>query len=116
MKISKKTTNQNLKSSLLQLAMQNELKKFEECYIWLEESMPSVFFDEVAKEKISLVAHGLIGFDQQEYFCTINIKGSAIVMCLDSPDADLRILRTICELWYSKLSMLYLLKTPSNKF
>ncbi len=77
----------------LQLAMQIEMKKFEQCYNWLEESMPQIFFEEVPKESVSLITHGLIGFDQQEYFCTINIKGIAIVMCLDSPDADLRILK-----------------------
>lgn len=84
---------ENPANTVLQMAMSREMQKFEDCYVWLEESMPPVFFDEVPKESISLVAHGLIGFDQQEYFCTINLKGTALVMCLDSPDADLRVLK-----------------------
>jgi glutamate dehydrogenase len=39
-----------------------------------------------------LVAHSLMGFDLQDYFSTINMRRAAIVMCLDSADADVRIL------------------------
>jgi len=74
-------------------AIEIESRRFQECYLWLEQSMPPVFFEEVTQEKILLIAHGLIGFNLQEYLCTVNLKNSAVVMCLDSPDADLRILK-----------------------
>lgn len=79
--------------SVLRSAIQQETQKFQDCYTWLETAMSPLFFDEVAKENIPLIAHALIGFDLQEYFCTINIRHTAIVMCLDSPDADVRILK-----------------------
>ncbi|MGZ3732888.1 MAG: NAD-glutamate dehydrogenase domain-containing protein, partial [Parachlamydiaceae bacterium] len=78
---------------LLQMAMKKEMQNFEENYLWLEKSMPSVFFEDVTKENISLIVHALINFELQEYFCSISIKRTAIVMCLDSPDADIKILK-----------------------
>lgn len=69
-----------------------ESQKFSECYRWLEKSMPPIFFEEVGHDNIMLVAHSLMGFDLQDYFSTINMRRAAIVMCLDSPDADVRIL------------------------
>jgi glutamate dehydrogenase len=74
-------------------AVQNESKKFQEFYLWLEEAMPESFFNEVDFEKIKLIAHNLINFHQQEFYTNIHLKDSAIVICLDSPDADLRILK-----------------------
>lgn len=74
-------------------AVQEESRKFQEYYLWLEQSMPSSFFEEISRENIILVAHNLIGFDLQAYFSTIRFKNSALVMCLDSPDADLTILK-----------------------
>ena len=55
--------------------------------------MPELFFEEVSHEHIMLIVHNLIGFLQQEYFSSIHLKRSAIVMCLNSPDADLKILK-----------------------
>ena len=54
--------------------------------------MPNSFFEEVKKESRLLITHSLMGFDLQNYFSQINFKNGAIVICLDSPDADLRIL------------------------
>src|SRR5262249_17275839 len=82
----------------LKAAIENESRKFEECYSWLKKAMPPSFFDEVDKDHISLVVHALVGFDLQEYFSSINIKHhTALVMCLDSPDADLRILKNFTD-------------------
>ncbi|MFN4174197.1 MAG: hypothetical protein ACK4HV_03730, partial [Parachlamydiaceae bacterium] len=65
-------------------AIEVESHKFEECYLWLESAMPRSFFDEMSQENIMLITHNLMGFDLQDYFCTINLKHAAIVMCLDS--------------------------------
>lgn len=70
-----------------------EGEKFREYYLWLERAMPRVFFEEVSLENLTLIAHSLMGFDLQDYFSTINRKNAAIGLCLDCPDADLRILR-----------------------
>lgn len=77
----------------LMLAIQNESKKFQEYYLWLEKSMPALFFDEVSQESIMMIAHNLMGFHLQEYFSTIHLKNAAIVLCINSADADLRILK-----------------------
>ena len=82
------TSNENLS-----LAMQNESAKFRESYLWLQESMPQHFFEEIGPDNLMLITHNLMGFNLQDYFCTINLKRAAIVMCLDSIDADLRILQ-----------------------
>lgn len=82
------TTNESFNQ-----AIQEESRKFQEYYLWLEKTMPPAFFEEIARENIILIAHNLIGFDLQAYFSTINFKNSALVMCLDSPDADLKVLK-----------------------
>jgi glutamate dehydrogenase len=74
-------------------AVKEESRKFQEYYHWLEKSMSPAFFEELTRENIILIAHNLIGFDLQAYFSTINFKNSALVMCLDSPDADLLVLK-----------------------
>lgn len=76
----------------LSLAIEHEGQKFQNCYVWLEEAMPSHFFEEVSQDNLMLITHALMGFDLQDYFCTINLKRAAIVICLDTADADLRIL------------------------
>lgn len=76
----------------LSLAIEQESQKFQQCYLWLEKAMPAHFFEEVPKESLMLITHALMGFDIQEYFCTINLKRAAIVICLDGADADLKIL------------------------
>lgn len=69
-----------------------EGEKFQEYYLWLERAMPRVFFEEVNRENLMLITHSLMGFNLQDYFSTINRKNAAIGLCLDTPDADLRIL------------------------
>jgi len=81
-----------LGSSPLDLAVQNESDKFLQKYKWLEKAMPKVFFEEVEPENIMLITHNLMGFDLQDFYSTINLKRAAIVLCLDSSDADIRVL------------------------
>ncbi len=77
----------------LQEAIQNEERKFEEAYAWLETHMPPSFFTELDQEKMILVAYSLVAFNLQDCFSQIHLKTSAIILCLDVPDADLRILQ-----------------------
>lgn len=86
----KKERSQN---ELLAKAIRKETSKFKDYYLWLEKAMPPVFFEEVSNENIVLIVHNLIGFHLQECFSTIHLRRAAIVMCLDSADADLRILK-----------------------
>ena len=74
-------------------AVDLETKKFLDYYLWLESAMPNSFFAEVDKDKQLLIAHNLVGFDLQDFFSIINLKTSAIVLCIDSPSSDLRILK-----------------------
>lgn len=74
-------------------AIAEEGKKFEKCYLWLEKEMPEEFFKETSQDNLLLITHGLMGFEMQDYYTTIHLKGAAIVLSLDLPDADLRILR-----------------------
>src|ERR1700722_15392519 len=76
----------------LRMAIQNEGRKFQECYVWLEKAMPIAFFEEVSQENAMLITHNLMDFHLQEYFSMIHLKRAAIVLCLNSADADLRIL------------------------
>lgn len=77
----------------LLMAIQSESRKFQEYYVWLEKAMPPLFFEEVSQENMMLIAHSLMGFPLQEYYSTIHLKRAAIVLCLDSPDADLNVLK-----------------------
>ncbi len=77
----------------LKKAVETESKLFEKYYVWLEKHMPPTFFEEVDAESLLLITHSLMGFDLQDYFSHIHIKHSAFALCLDSPDADLRILQ-----------------------
>jgi glutamate dehydrogenase len=74
-------------------AVNKESKKFQECYLWLKTHMPKSFFEEINDELLTLVTHNLIDFDLQQFFSHVHLKHLAIVLCIDSPDADLRILQ-----------------------
>ncbi len=77
----------------LLIAIQNETRKFQEYYVWLERSMPKSFFEEISPDNLMLVAHSLMGFPLQDYFSIIHLRRAAIVLCLDTADADLQILK-----------------------
>lgn len=76
----------------MRLALQQEADRFQECYLWLEQAMPPTFFEDISHENLMLIAHYLVVFNLQNYFSTINLKNAAIVLSLDGPDADLKIL------------------------
>ena len=86
-------TERNTPEKNLNEVIKKESEKFQSYYRWLEEAMPEQFFDEVDQENIILITHNLNGFDLQDYYSPIHLKSTAIVLCLDSPDADLNILK-----------------------
>lgn len=84
---------QRLSKEQLQQAIQKESKRFEEYYFWIEQHMPASFFEEVDQESIVQIVHSLMGFDLNDCFCHLHIKNMAFALCLDSSDADLRVLK-----------------------
>ena len=95
----------------LMAAIQDEGHKFQQHYLWLEHEMPEAFLSEVGQEHMMLIAHNLMGFHLQDYFSTIKIKRGAIVLCLDSADADPRILQT-CANYGIKSYRVYVSLSP----
>jgi len=83
---------QSLKEELKH-ALDKESGRFEELYLWIENHMPESFFEEVDFDSLLLIVHSLMGLAAQNFFLPLQLKGSAIALCLDSSDADLRILR-----------------------
>jgi glutamate dehydrogenase len=77
----------------LHAAIQKESKKFEEFYFWIEEHMPPSFFEEVDPENALLIVHGLLGFNLNDNYSQLHTKQAGFVLCLDSPDADLKVLK-----------------------
>ena len=94
-------------------AMKNESSLFEEYYVWIEQNMPASFFKEMDSANIMLITHNLMGFPLQEYFTQIHFQGGAIVLCLDSPDADLLILKNF-NLYGIKNCLLYTSPSPRD--
>jgi len=80
-------------NTTLNTLVQKESENFRECYLWLEKAMTPSFAEEIGQEYMMLITHSLMGFHTQDYFSMINLKKAAIVLCLDSADADLRILK-----------------------
>ena len=70
-----------------------ENKKFKEYYSWMRDAMPSEFFEEVSQATLTLIVHNLIEFESQEYFSSIHLKNTAVILSLDEPDADLKLLK-----------------------
>lgn len=81
------------KKEILQRAVQQESTKFEEFYLWIENHLPPSFFEDISPEILSFMAHSLMRLDLQDYFAQIHFKNFAVVICLDTPDADLRVLK-----------------------
>lgn len=73
--------------------IQLESQRFESFFEWLHAHMPESFFEEVDAEGVALIVHSLMGFGYSDFFSHIHIKHLAFVLCLDSPDADLRVLK-----------------------
>ncbi len=85
--------NEKIPPERLREAVREETKYFEEWYNWLQASMPKIFFQEIPPDWLSLIVHALIGFKVQDYFVEIHLKNAAITLCIESPDADIRILK-----------------------
>ncbi len=73
-------------------ALESEAGKFKETYKWLEANMSERFWNEVPKEFVMLIVHNLMGFHLQDYFSQIRVHESAIVLSLDTPDSDIKVL------------------------
>jgi glutamate dehydrogenase len=80
------------KDDKLEAAIASESGKFETFYRWIENHMPPSFFEEVGKKSLLMLTHNLMEFDLQGYFSHIHVEGGAFSLCVDSPDADLKIL------------------------
>ena len=82
--------------SVLDEGLSNAIKKevacFKENYTWLKENMPRRFFEQISKETITLIVHNLVSFHLQSYFSQIHLPTGSIVLSIDSPDADLKVL------------------------
>lgn len=88
-----KSSAKFLKEQDLKELVEENGKNFYTYCEWLEEAMPRALFEELSSEKIFLIAQTLVQFEIQDFFSVIHLKGGAIVLCLDSVDADLKILK-----------------------
>lgn len=77
----------------LKAIVQHESEKFQEYYTWMESAMPPLFFEELDQANIMLIIHNLMELDLQDYTSNIQLKNSAIIICLDQPDTDLQLLK-----------------------
>ncbi len=84
---------QKVSDQTLDTLVERESDHFRKCYLWLKETMAPTFVEEIGMDTMMLITHSLMGFHNQDYFSMINLKNAAIVLCLDSADADLRILK-----------------------
>lgn len=82
-----------IKPEEIQEALQSESESFEIALHWLEDHMPSAFFEEIDPKSLTLIARSLLSFPLQDCYSEIHLRHMAIVLCLQSPDADLRILK-----------------------
>ncbi len=85
--------SKRLSRDQLKKAIERESVRFEEHYSWIEKHMPASFFEEVDPESILLIVYSLMGFNLNDYFSHLHLKKMAFTLSLESPDADLRILR-----------------------
>ncbi len=74
-------------------AIRSESHQFDLYYTWLQQHMPDRFFKEITEEHYTLIAHYLMGFSLQDYFCKVELKDRAFVLALDSPEVDMKVLR-----------------------
>lgn len=74
-------------------AIEDESSRLQQCFHWLEENMPPSFFNEIEYEDFLLVAHSLMRLDLHDFISHVHLKTRAISLCLNTPDATLRILK-----------------------
>ncbi len=86
-----------LPSDDLKKAISIEAEEFERAYRWIEDQMPPNFQEEIDHKTRMLVARHLLSFRIQEHFVQIQLPQTALVLCNDAPDADLKILKRFTE-------------------
>jgi len=81
-----------LSTEMLQEAVTLESARFASTFRWLEQHLPESFLNEVDAETRVLIARNLLSFSLQGEWTQITLKDFAVVCCIDSFDADLKIL------------------------
>ncbi len=76
----------------MRVAIERETDRFAETYTWLEGHMPSSFFAEMNQDDLILITHHLMGLHLQDNLARIHLKSYALVLALDEPEADIRVL------------------------
>ncbi len=78
-------------------ALALESTEYERSVRWLEAHMPPSFLDETPPKMRLLIARNLLSFKLQNHFICITFPTQEVVLCLDAPDADLRILKNYTD-------------------
>jgi glutamate dehydrogenase len=91
------TLSRPLSEKDLEKAIQQESAQFKDFYLWLEKKMPGAFFEEVDQKQLMTITHNLMSFNLQGNFVKIDFEDTAIVLCLDTPDADIQVLRNYTD-------------------
>lgn len=81
----------------LKATIQEESEEFEQALRWLEEHMPGSFLEETDPPTRKLIARQLLSFVWQDRFAIVQIRDVGIVLSLDAPDADLKILKRFSD-------------------
>lgn len=76
----------------LEKALLQEQKNFLEHTKWLEKNFPPSFFEHSSKEELTVIVQQLTHFASCGFFSHLQFKNRSIVLSLDSPDADIKIL------------------------
>lgn len=77
----------------LEAAIAQESLEFGKHYRWMEEHLPLQFFQEVSHEELMLILRHFSTFHLNEYFAHIHFKNHSIILSLNEPDADLKVLQ-----------------------
>ncbi len=77
----------------MQVALSHERETFELHYNWTVQHMPASFFEEFSDDQVMTIVHNLMGFKVQGEFVQIHFNDCSIVVCVDGPLADLKILK-----------------------
>ncbi len=77
----------------LKTATTLESQEFEHAFKWLKNHLPLSFSEEMDFKTQILIARNLMSFQLQDRFSLIYLKHMAIVLCMDAPEADLKILK-----------------------
>jgi len=77
----------------LEAAIAQENVELVKYYHWMEEHLPLQFFQEIDHEDLMLTVRHLCMFHLHEYFAHIHFKNHAIILSLNEPDADLKVLQ-----------------------